>query len=73
MTNKDDRTSRGWLPAAVGCHWTRGEFHISTIAQGDRHGYCVVRDRIVLAEFVTWEQAEALAERRVKRGQSDRA
>lgn len=61
------RETRGWVLAAVGCYWTRGEYTISTIATGDgsRRGYAVYRHgHGCLGEFLTWDEAERLAERR---------
>lgn len=59
------RESRGWKPWSVGCHWSRGDYSISTITQGDRSGYVLYRTGgHVIAEFVTWDEAERLADRR---------
>ena len=46
----------GWTQAKVGCHWFRGPFTASTISCGPRRGYVLVKDRIRLAEFVTWAE-----------------
>lgn len=56
----------GWTPAAVGCHWTKGNHTISTIRveNGTRSGYVVVRHPgIVLGEFVSWDEARELADK----------
>jgi hypothetical protein len=50
----------GWTQASVGCHWTRGEFAVSTTQQGRRSGYVVYRNREMLAEFVSWAEVEAI-------------
>lgn len=65
MTN-DERVARGWIPAAVGCHWQRGDYFVSTVSTGDgsRHGYRLTRNRRTLGEFITWDEVERLAERR---------
>lgn len=60
-----DRERNGWRSAAVGCHWTRGEFHVSTAMCGERSGYTLVRNFERLAEFVSWDEIERLADRRV--------
>ncbi len=58
------REDRGWVPAKVGCHWTRGDYTISTISQGTRSGYIVVRHPgQELASFVSWHEAELIADR----------
>lgn len=53
MPTPDDRESHGWLPSIVGCHWTRGDYHVSSISQGTRSGYVVTRNREELASFVS--------------------
>lgn len=55
----------GWTQAAVGCHWTRGPFHVSTTQRGDgsdkgytisnAHGSHIVR---------SWDEVERLCDRR---------
>lgn len=59
-----DREQDGWIPAKVGCYWTRDGYTIGTIAMGDnsKSGYTLTRNRVQLAEFVTWEQAVAMAD-----------
>jgi hypothetical protein len=59
---KDEReAAAGWKPWAVGCHWTRGEYTVSTTVCGNRSGYVLVKDRKVIAEFITWAEVERLA------------
>lgn len=52
----------GWVKQRVGCHWDRGPYTVSTITTGDhaRSGYVLVRDRQVLAEFVSWDEVQRL-------------
>lgn len=61
---RDTFTANGFTPAAHGCHWTRGEFAVSTIRTDAQHGYTVYRNRERIAEFVSEEQVLALCERR---------
>lgn len=44
----------GWIPLSVGCHWTKGDFTVSTVQQGRRTGYVLYQNRVKLAEFITW-------------------
>lgn len=48
----------GWTKLAVGCHWTRGPFTVSTTRMGDgsRSGYLLVKDRQVIGEYLTWAE-----------------
>lgn len=57
-----ERERNGWIPASVGCYWTRDGYCISSISQGDRLGYVLTKDKQTLASFVTWKQAEAVIE-----------
>lgn len=52
----------GWIKDRVGCHWTRGDFHASTIAMGDgsQRGYVLYRHRLRLAEFVPWAEVQRI-------------
>ena len=59
-----ERKQNGWQPASVGCHWTRGEFTASTIVCGRDSGYVLIRDRETIAEFISWQEVEQLADRR---------
>jgi hypothetical protein len=54
----------GWTKWAVGCHWTRGPYTVSTVRTGDgsRSGYVLVKDRQIIAEFIPWAEVQRLTE-----------
>jgi len=58
----------GWARLPIGCHWTKGNYTISTITQPDRIGYVVVRHPgIVLGSVPTsWDEARELADEDAK-------
>lgn len=58
----EQRERDGWIPASVGCHWTKGAYTISTISRGNRHGYAVYHNRVQLGAFLSWDEAVALTE-----------
>jgi len=54
----------GWARLRVGLHWTKGNHTISTIRQGDKFGYVVVRHPgIGIGYFVSWDEARDLADK----------
>lgn len=64
MTTCIGSEARGWLPAKVGCHWSRGDYSISTYSRGREWGYAVYHLSDEPQYFATWAEAEAAADRR---------
>jgi hypothetical protein len=58
------REAHGWTQARVGCHWIRGPYTASTEQIGDRVGYGLWFNRDQIAQFLTWDEVERLADRR---------
>lgn len=51
----------GWVKHPIGCHWRRGPYAVSTIwTAGRKAGYILLKDRQVIAEFITWEKVMEL-------------
>ena len=59
-----------WIPAAVGCHWTKGDYTISTYIRGKESGYALYRHREgEIGRYETFEGAAMAADfYRLERG-----
>lgn len=66
QTTADERQRHGWIPATVGCYWTRGPYRAGTTQTGDgkRSGYVLLCGQEELGEFLSWAEVERLADRR---------
>lgn len=51
-----------WLPAAVGCYWSAGEYSIATYAQGQLSGYSLHFQRSEIGDYPTLKAAHEAAE-----------
>lgn len=51
-----------WIPASVGCHWTRGDETISTFVQGTLSGYVLTRYRKEVGRYPTLDAAKEAAD-----------
>lgn len=54
----------GYIQAAHGCHWTRGEYAISTVQEGSKSGYAVYRNRVCLGTLLSLEHVFVATDRR---------
>lgn len=52
-----------WIPAAVGCYWNAGDYHISTVQGGGESYYRVALKFDEIGRAQTLEEAQAIAER----------
>ena len=53
-------TQGPWIPAAVGCYWNAGDYHISTVQGGGESYYRVALKFDEIGRAQTLEEAKAL-------------